>query len=71
MFCKLNAGLFVVFLTATIYIHVGVDKDELIAPYVQQLLEHQQMRYYKIVNERRNIYFKGLALGLFLSLILI
>lgn len=71
MFCKLNAGLFIVFLTAAIYIHVGVDKDRLITPYVQQLFEHQQIRYYKIVNERRNIYFRGLFLGLILSLILI
>tara|TARA_Y100000992_G_scaffold133977_1_gene88477 strand:- start:2203 stop:2676 length:474 start_codon:yes stop_codon:yes gene_type:complete len=71
MFCKLNAGLFIVFLTAAIYIHVGVDKDQLITPYVQQLFEHQQIRYYKIVNERRNIYFRGLFLGLILSLILI
>ena len=45
MFCKLNAGLFIVFLTAAIYIHVGVDKDQLITPYVQQLFEHQQIRY--------------------------
>jgi hypothetical protein len=71
MICKINAGIFLVFLIANIYIHIGVDKDELISPYVQQLLEHQQIRYYKIVNERRNIYFKGLFLGLILSLILI
>lgn len=71
MFCKINCAIAIIFLSATIYLHITVDKDKLITPYIEQLSEHQQMRYYNIVHERRNIYFQGLFLGLIFSLLVI
>lgn len=61
----------VVFLTASIVISfagpIGSHKEH----FYESLSTKQKVEYEKIVYERRNIYFEGLALGLFASLLMI
>ena len=69
MVCYTSCGVGAVFLIANIYLMLSVDKRSLGTNLARTLTPNQQARYVKIEDERRNIYFKGLILGIVLSVL--
>jgi len=69
MLCHSSCALGAVFLIANIYLMFSVDKQALSSQYMSTLSPPQKARYQNIAKERRNIYFKGLVLGIALSIV--
>ena len=64
MVCSVSCTLAFAFIVASIYTCMFSDKKELHKKYVALLDNTKKMKYKKIVQERKSIYFKGFALGL-------
>lgn len=69
--CYTSCMISIVFLVASFYLMFAVDKEALQAPFLSTLTTQQLEKYKKIVEERRQIYFQGYAIGLTLSIIAI
>lgn len=69
MICKITCFVSIVFLIANIFVMINVDNNNMKHNFVKLLNYDQKMLYKSLVIERRNIYFQGYALGLFLSFI--
>lgn len=70
-FCHISCILAIVFLTASLYLTLSIDKNALTKNYLESLNEKQRETYNKIMKERRNIYLKGFTFGLMLSIFII
>ncbi len=68
MFCKTSCLLSSAFIASSVFMNLQIDKKKINDPLIQLLDSNNKKRYHDIVKERRNIYFKGFALGLILSL---
>jgi len=71
MICKTNCAISLVFIIATIYFNLTIDKHEIYNNYVKKLTDEQVIKYNKIVDERKKISLHGYLFGLCLSLIFI
>lgn len=60
-----------VFIFATIFMTLIIDKQKIFKDYVNSLNKEQLDKYNNIVNERKNISLNGYLLGLLLSLVFI
>ena len=54
----------ITFLVANIYLSLTADKGEMKQSFMNTLSEDQRVRYERIIQERRDIYFKGYLVGL-------
>ena len=70
-YCILSCLISIVFLISMIYYTLLFDKNKVINNYKSKLNENQLIKYNKIVNERKEIYFKGYILGFILSFVYI
>ena len=68
MVCSISCTLAFAFIIASIYTCMFSDKRELHKKYIALLDNTKKVRYRKIVQERKSIYFKGFALGLALAI---
>lgn len=72
MICGSTCGVALMFLVANVYVTLSSDtKLKIKENYYKTLSQNEILRYENIVNERRNIYFQGYALGLIMSFILL
>lgn len=72
MICGSTCGIALMFLVANVYVTLSGDtKLKIKENYYKTLSQNEILRYENIVNERRNIYFQGYALGLIISFILL
>lgn len=72
MICGSTCGIALMFLVANVYVTLSSDtKLKIKENYYKTLSQNEILRYENIVNERRNIYFQGYALGLIMSFILL
>ena len=70
-FCNISCFISIIFLTANIYCMLCIGCHETKNEFKSLLDDKQIMIYKKITEERRNIYFQGYGLGLFISLIIL
>jgi uncharacterized membrane protein YkgB len=72
MICGSTCGVALMFLVANVYVTLSGDtKLKTKENFYKTLSQNEILRYENIVNERRNIYFQGYALGLIMSFILL
>lgn len=72
MICGSTCSIALMFLVANVYVTLSSDtKLKIKENYYKTLSQNEILRYENIVNERRNIYFQGYALGLIMSFILL
>ena len=71
MACSLSCALSAIFLIGMIYFYNMTDKNEVVKHYRSTLTTDLKNRYDRIVEERRNISYRGYALGLVFSLFII
>lgn len=72
MICGSTCSIALMFLVANVYVTLSGDtKLKIKENYYKTLSQNEILRYENIVNERRNIYFQGYALGLIISFILL
>ena len=71
MICLKSCALGLVFIFATIFMTLIIDKQKIFKDYVNSLNKEQLNKYNNIVNERKNISLNGYLLGLLLSLVFI
>ena len=69
MLCHKSCLIAGAFIFSSIFLCMRVDKQSLKDPLFQQLSEENKKRYLNITQERRNIYFKGFALGFIISIL--
>ena len=69
--CSLSCSLSLVFIIGMIYFYNKNSYNTTVLNYKSQFPTNLQDLYEKIVNERRNISYRGYALGLIISLIII
>lgn len=67
--CKTWCFIAIVFLIADVYMALTADKCDHKDAFIKSLDNDQKNRYENIIKERRNIYFKGYAAGLVLSIV--
>lgn len=65
--CKSTCYVSIVLFIATIYLNLKVDKSKYTNDFIKSLSNPLKIEYKQRIDERKNIYFKGYALGLFLS----
>lgn len=66
--CYTTCSISLVFIIGMIYFTLSLDKCELSKNFMVTLDDKQRETYKKISNERKQIYFTGYGLGLFISL---
>lgn len=71
MICLKSCAVGLVFIFATIFMTLIIDKQKIFKDYVNSLNKEQLDKYNNIVNERKNISLNGYLLGLLLSLVFI
>jgi hypothetical protein len=71
MICLKSCAVGLVFIFATIFMTLIIDKQKIFKDYVNSLNKEQLNKYNNIVNERKNISLNGYLLGLLLSLVFI
>mgnify|MGYP001169687528 FL=1 len=71
MICKINCTISLIFIIATIYFNLTIDKNDIYLNYVKKLDDDQVVKYNKIVSERKNISLMGYLYGLCLSVVFI
>ena len=72
MICGSTCGVALMFMVANVYVTLSGDtKLKIKENFYKTLSQNEILRYENIVNERRNIYFQGYALGLIMSFILL
>jgi len=71
MICLKSCAVGLVFIFATIFMTLIIDKQKIFKDYVNLLNKEQLNKYNNIVNERKNISLNGYLLGLLLSLVFI
>lgn len=72
MICGSTCGVALMFMVANVYVTLSGDtKLKTKENFYKTLSQNEILRYENIVNERRNIYFQGYALGLIMSFILL
>jgi len=71
MICLKSCAVGLVFIFATIFMSLIIDKQKIFKDYVNSLNKEQLNKYNNIVNERKNISLNGYLLGLLLSLVFI
>ena len=71
MICKINCTISLIFIIATIYFNLTIDKNDIYLNYVKKLDDEQVVKYNKIVSERKNISLMGYLYGLCLSVVFI
>ena len=69
--CGVTCALAITFLVADIYLALTADKGDLKLNFMSTLSDDQRMRYERIIQERRDIYFKGYFVGLVCSVLFI
>ena len=69
--CGVTCALAITFLVADIYLALTADKGDLKLNFMSTLSDDQHMRYERIIQERRDIYFKGYLVGLICAVIFI
>lgn len=67
--CKTWCFVAIAFFVADIYMALTADKSNYKDAFVKTLDNDQKQKYEKIIRERRNIYFKGYAVGIVLSIL--
>ena len=67
--CKTWCFVAIAFFIADIYMALTADNSNYKDAFIQTLDESQKIKYENIIKERRNIYFKGYAVGLVLSIL--
>ena len=67
--CGTKCALAITFLVADLYLALTADKGELKQRFMATLSDKEQERYQNIINERRNIYFKGYLVGIICSVL--
>jgi hypothetical protein len=71
MACSFSCALSAIFLIGMIYFYNMTDKDQVVKHYRNTLTSDLKNRYDRIVEERRNISYRGYILGLVFSLFII
>jgi hypothetical protein len=71
MTCSLSCSLSVVFLIGMIYFYNSTSYNKTVLEYKSKFPPKLQHLYEKIVNERRNISYRGYLLGFLLSILII
>jgi len=71
MICLKSCAVGLVFIFATIFMTLIIDKQKIFKDYVNSLNKEQLNKSNNIVNERKNISLNGYLLGLLLSLVFI
>jgi len=71
MICLKSCAVGLVFIFATIFMTLIIDKQKIFKDYVNSFNKEQLNKYNNIVNERKNISLNGYLLGLLLSLVFI
>ena len=71
MICLKSCAVGLVFIFATIFMTLIIDKQKIFKDYINSLNKEQLNKYNNIVNERKNISLNGYLLGLLLSLVFI
>lgn len=66
--CGCQCLITLVFIVSMIYLTFMIDKQEITKKFIDILSNEQREKYYKIKNERRNIFLTGYGVGLILSL---
>jgi uncharacterized protein YacL len=69
--CYISCSIAIVFLSAMIFMHFFMIKNNVIKEYQDQLPENLQHIYKQIVDERIRIYYYGFILGFLLSIAII
>ena len=69
--CGTTCSLAITFLLADIYMTISADKGVMKHNFMALLSNEQKMRYEKIIEERKNIYFKGYFVGIICSILFI
>ncbi len=67
--CLTNCSIGIVFLLANIFCMFSMDKYSLKQKFFNSLDVNLKIRYIKIIEERRKIYYRGFVLGLILSIL--
>lgn len=71
MVCGITCSIGVMFLIANLYVTFSADKINQKKDFYNTLSKDKIEKYESIIKERREIYFKGYGLGLFLAFILL
>ena len=66
--CHITCSISLIFIIGMIYFSLSLDKCKISKNLITTLDDKQREMYKKISNERKNIYFTGYVLGLFISL---
>jgi len=66
--CHITCSISLIFIIGMIYFSLSLDKCKISKNLITTLDDKQREMYKKISNERKNIYFTGYGLGLFISL---
>lgn len=71
MVCAITCSIAIAFLVANLYVTFTVDKTKMMTEFNSLMSDPLKQRYQRIVNERRDIYLQGYALGLLISFVII
>ncbi len=67
--CGTTCALAITFLVADIYMAISADKGHMKQQFMATLPNEEKVRYQSIIDERRNIYFKGYFVGIICSVV--
>lgn len=71
MICNVTCAISIVFIIATLYMNLSVDKSKVLVKFTETLDKEQLEIYNKIMLERKKISITGYLLGLGVSLVII
>jgi len=71
MVCSISCSIATIFIIGMIYFYNATDKSDIVKKYKSTLSPELREKYEKITQERKQISYKGYALGLLISFIII